>query len=50
MECRSVGADAHIGPCTCYEFAVVRYKTGISPRGDVGIAPYGWAIPGTLHH
>ena len=41
MECRSVGADAHIGPCTWYEFAVVRYKTGISPRGDVGIAPYG---------
>ena len=35
---------------TRYEFAVVRYKTGISPRGDVGIAPYGGIVHPTAKH
>ena len=36
-----VGADAHIGPLECCEFALDFRKTGRFMRVDVGIDPYG---------
>ncbi|MGM9627502.1 MAG: hypothetical protein ACI3V4_05345 [Faecousia sp.] len=43
--CTSVGADAHIGPCTVYRIrrGLVQ-EIRLSLRADVGIGPYDGGI------